>query len=144
MSEFSATGEAKVLTKLVEARLDPNQTAAEKAVEENAIQRELDGMTPQQLREALTEFNKKNTGMCKWTEIQAREVHPDAEIIYPTGKRDFDKEGVADRLYGPTAGVKFNPLGYYGFAESFSVKQSNTPGSIDWLTESGKHSELLK
>jgi|GEM_PF-5245819 len=148
MSEFSAFEEAKVLTKLVESRIDTRQGAAEKAVEENAIQRELDGMTSLQLREAISAFNHMNTGMFKfnnWVEIEAKEVHANGGVYnsrdYSTDKTDIK----IDLFNSPITGVKFMPRGYLrGSAEFFSVNLSRQPSSTDWFTDPRHPSDQLK
>lgn len=146
MGEFSATGEARVLTNLVESRLDPHQSTDEKAVEENAIQRELDGMTSLQLQHAISAFNHVNTGMFKfnnWTEIEAKEVHANGGVYNSPELECIKTDKKIDLFNSPITGVKFIPRGYlYDTAESFSVNLSRTPGY--WLTEPGRRSELFK
>jgi hypothetical protein len=101
MSNFSETGEAKVLWGLSEARLDPNQRPAEKETEEHAIARELNSLTPEELQGTLTalkNMNKSNS----WHEIRATEQK---------------------NATGEVSSIDFEPLGYMrGNSEPFNIK----------------------
>ncbi|MDR3614681.1 MAG: hypothetical protein P4L53_14065 [Candidatus Obscuribacterales bacterium] len=100
MSNFSEAGEAKALTGLVEARLNPSQSPAEKETEEHAITRELNSLSPQELQRTIIEFKKLNTG--GWHEIGATE----------------NKSGT-----GEVTSIDFDPRGYTrGNSEPFNIK----------------------
>lgn len=100
MPNFSEVGEARALTGLVESRIDPSQSPAEKRTEEGAIARELNSLSPQDLQDTMTAFTKMNKG--GWHELGAT-LHKNAA--------------------GEVSSIEFTPRGYMrGNSEDFEVK----------------------